>query len=117
MPQQTASSPWLYSSLVLLSAGLLHGAAVAEGPLTAGKPIVLPGGAGGFDWMRVDDGSRRLFATHKGTKSLAVLDLKSERPLPAPTGGTAQGVDVDRKDNKIFLGGGGGRGGGGRGGT
>src|SRR3569833_237052 len=104
MPQQTASTPWLYSSLVLLSAGLLHGAAVAEGPLTAGKPIVLPGGAGGFDWMRVDDASRRLFATHKGTKTLAVLDLKTERPLPAPTVGTAQGVDADRKDNMIFLG-------------
>lgn len=97
-------SVWLGATLALLSAGLLRGSWAANAPLTAGKPIVVPGGAGGFDWMRVDASSRRLFATHKGTKSLAVLDLKTEKPLPSPSVGTAQGVAIDQADNKIFLG-------------
>ena len=72
--------------------------------LKAGKPIVIPGGPGGFDWMRVDGASQRVFATHKGTKSVAVVDLKTDTALPSVTVGTAQGVALDRRDNKIFLG-------------
>src|SRR5581483_5911728 len=73
-------------------------------PLTAQKPIVIPGGPGGFDWMRVDGNSDRVFATHKGTKSLAIVDLKTDTAIPSVTVGTAQGVAIDRQDKKIFLG-------------
>lgn len=73
-------------------------------PLTAGKPITISGGPGGFDWMLVDARSQRVFATHKGTKTVALVDLKTETALPSLPVGTAQGVAVDRKDNKIFLG-------------
>jgi len=54
--------------------------------------------------MRVDANSDRVFATHKGTKSVAIVDLKTDTALPSVTVGTAQGIAIDRRDNKIFLG-------------
>jgi YVTN family beta-propeller protein len=85
--------------------GILALPALADTPaLTAQKPIVIPGGPGGFDWMLVDGRSDRVFATHKGTKTLAGVDLKTDAALPPVTVGTAQGIAIDRRDNKIFLG-------------
>jgi len=99
----------MFSSMkgTLLAAVLLGCAslpALADAPLTAQKPIVIPGGPGGFDYVRVDARSHRVFATHKGTKTLAILDLQTETALPSVTVGMAQGVTIDRRDNKIFLG-------------
>jgi DNA-binding beta-propeller fold protein YncE len=90
------------SAALLLSLSALP--VLAEAPLTAQKPILIPGGSGGFDWMLINGRSDRVFATHKGTKSLAIVDLKTEKPLASVTVGTAQGVAIDRRDNKIFLG-------------
>src|SRR5579871_2840263 len=94
------------SKAILLGAifGLLALPALADEPLKAQKPITIPGGAGGFDWMRVDGNSDRVFATHKGTKSVAIVDLKTDTVLPSVEVGTAQGIAIDRRDNKIFLG-------------
>ena len=89
------------TALVLIG-GALH--APEEAPLKAQKPIVIPGGPGAFDWMFVDGRSDRVFASHKGTKTVAIVDLKTDMALPPVTVGTAQGVAVDRRDNKIFLG-------------
>lgn len=72
--------------------------------LVAQKPIVVPGGPGGYDWMKVDRQMHRLFAAHKGTGTLAVLDLEKETMLPAVQTGAAQGIAVDAADNKIFVG-------------
>ncbi len=85
-------------------ASFASSAAPADAPLKAQTPILIPGGAGGFDWMTVDGHSNRVFATHKGTKTVAVVDLKTDMALPSVEVGTAQGVAMDRKDNKIFLG-------------
>ncbi len=96
-----------YRSLTLMTAALLGLAVLpvlAEAPLKAQKPIVIPGGPGGFDWMLMDGHSERVFATHKGTKTVAIVDLKTDTALPSVEVGTAQGVATDRKDNKIFLG-------------
>ena len=84
--------------------GLVALPALADAPLKAQKPILIPGGPGGFDWMLVDAKSSRVFATHKGTKSVAIVDLKTDTAIAPVTVGTAQGVAVDTKDNKIFLG-------------
>jgi DNA-binding beta-propeller fold protein YncE len=65
---------------------------------------MIAGGSGAFDWMLVDGRSDRVFATHKGTRSVAIVDLKTDMALPSVTVGTAQGVAVDRRDNKVFLG-------------
>lgn len=100
----------LYTRLPLLAAALLGLAALpilagpTDMPLTAQKPIVIPGGPGGFDWMLVDGHSHRVFATHKGTKTLAIVDTATDSAVTPPVVGTAQGVAIDRKDNKIFLG-------------
>ena len=77
--------------------------APADAPLKASKPVLVPGGSGGFDWMLLDSHSHRVFATHKGTKSVAVIDTETEKVTSVEVG-TAQGVAIDRKDNKIFLG-------------
>jgi DNA-binding beta-propeller fold protein YncE len=88
----------------LIAATMLLPALADTLPLKAQKPIVIPGGPGGFDWMQVDGRSDRVFATHKGTKTVAIVDLKTETALPSVNVGTAQGVAMDRRDNKIFLG-------------
>ena len=84
--------------------GLAALPAIAETPLTAQKPIAISGGPGNFDWMLIDANSDRVFATHKGTKSVAVVDLKTDTALPSLPVGMAQGVAIDRADNKIFFG-------------
>lgn len=95
---------WKGSLLAAVLLGCASLPAMADAPLTAQKPIVIPGGPGAFDWMVLDARSHRLFASHKGTKTVAIVDLQSETALPSVTVGTAQGVAVDRRDNKIFLG-------------
>jgi|SRR5579871_1065657 len=90
------------AAVVLLGCASLP--ALADTALTAQKPIVIPGGPGAFDWMLLDARSHRVFASHKGTKTVAIVDLQTETALPPVTVGTAQGVAVDRRDNKIFLG-------------
>ena len=97
----------LLIKIALIGVSLLGLAGLSQhedAPLKAQKPIVIPGGPGAFDWMLVDAKSDRVFATHKGTKSVAVVDLKTDKPLDSVEVGTAQGVAIDRKDNKIFLG-------------
>src|SRR5579871_1247863 len=81
-----------------------HPAPDEAAPLKAQKPIVIPGGPGAFDWMLLDARSHRMFASHKGTKTLAIVDLQTETAVAPATVGTAQGVAIDRPDNKIFLG-------------
>src|SRR5579871_6329259 len=90
------------AAVVLLGRASLP--ALGDTALTAQKPIVIPGGPGAFDWMLLDARSHRVFASHKGTKTVAIVDLKTDMALPPVTVGTAQGVAVDRRDNKIFLG-------------
>lgn len=92
-------------AVVLAAAGLLPAGSQTETlPLKAGKPIVIPGGPGGFDWMLVDGRANRVYATHKGTKSVAVVDLKTEMALPSIAAGTAQGLAIARRENKLYFG-------------
>ncbi len=95
------TSPAILAAVVVAAASA---GVVADPPLKADKPIVIAGGAGGFDWMRIDAASNRVFATHKGTKSVAIVDLNTETALESPAVGTAQGIAFDRQDNKIYLG-------------
>ncbi len=84
---------------------LLASAAFAAPPLKAHPSIVVPGGPGGFDWMLVDRAQNRLYATHGGTKTLTVLDLKTNAVRQIAAGDVA-GVAVDAPDGKVFTGGG-----------
>lgn len=86
------------SGVLLLTAA----AAFAQAPLIASQPIPVPGGPGGFDWMLVDQAKHRLYAAHGGTKTLAVLDLRTEtvRQIVA---GEVSGATVDAPDGKVFV--------------
>ena len=78
-------------------------ALAAAPPLTAQKPVLVPGGAGGYDWMAVDAGTNRLLAAHKGKGTLAVLDLKTNKVTSVPVG-AAQGIAIDTTNDKYFIG-------------
>ncbi len=91
--------------LMALTLTCTAGLANASAPLTPHKPILIPGGAGRFDYMIVDNGMRRLYATHKGTKTLAALNLTTETVLPSAKVGGTQGDAVDAKDHALVLGG------------
>ena len=90
-------------ALSLLGLASLPTVAKKSGPLNAQKPIIVPGGAGGYDWMTVDTDANRLLAAHKGKGTLVVLDLKNNKVTSVPVG-AAQGIAVDAADNKYFVG-------------
>ncbi len=95
----------LYAAATIM---MIAGSAVfasAAAPLKVHEPISIPGGSGRFDYMTVDSGMHRLFATHKGVKQLAVLDLRTKAVMPSINVGTTQGIVVDRKAGTILLGG------------
>lgn len=81
---------------------LTAAAALAQAPLTASRPITMPGGPGGFDWMLVDQARHRLYAAHGGTKTLAALDLNTQK-LQQIAVGEASGAVVDAADGKVFV--------------
>ena len=85
--------------------GFAAAAAFAGAPLTAHPPITVSGGPGGFDWMLVDGVQNRLYATHGGTKTLTVLNLKTGAVRNVAAGDVA-GIAVDAPDGKVFTGGG-----------
>ncbi len=92
-----------FLSLVVMCSSAV--AASATAPLVAHRPIQISGASGRFDYMTVDRGMHRLFATHKGVKQLAVLDLRTQKVLPSVNVGTTQGVAVDARNGTILLGG------------
>jgi DNA-binding beta-propeller fold protein YncE len=67
-------------------------------------PVALPGPVGKFDYMASDVAMGRVLAAHRGAKTLEVVDSKSGQNLPAIEVGHMQGIAIDSKDNKYFLG-------------
>lgn len=98
-----AHSSLLTGTLLFCAFGLAATAHAAP-PLTAHTPITVPGGPGGFDWMLVDHAHNRLYATHSGTKTLAVLDLNTDALRSIATGAVS-GVAVDTAGGRVFTGG------------
>ena len=80
----------------------VFGATEKSAPLKANKPILVPGGAGKFDWMTVDSKRRRLLAAHRDKGTLAVLDLNTNELISSVKTGACQGVIVG--DNHYFAG-------------
>lgn len=96
--------PLTVTSLIALTFSLTALPSLGAPPLTPQKPVVISGGPGGFDWMSVDTPIHRVFATHKGTKSIAVIDTRTGQALPSVPAGTAQGLAVDTVDGTVFAG-------------
>ena len=96
---------FLIRATLSCAVSLAAATAFADAPLTARAPITVPGGPGGFDWMLVDRTQNRLYATHGGTKTLTVLNLKTGAVRNVNAGDVA-GITVDSPDGKVFTGGG-----------
>lgn len=94
----------LLLAAAVIFTGPVGSALGAPGPLIAQKPVLIPGGAGGFDWMTVDVPMHRVMASHKGTKSTAIVDTRTGRALPSAPCGTAQGLAIDTIDGTVFAG-------------
>ena len=76
-------------------------------PLTAQPPIVIPGGAGHFDFMSADPADRLIFACHPGKSSVTVINLRDNTVKDVDAGAEVNGVDVDRHGMKLYAAGGG----------
>jgi DNA-binding beta-propeller fold protein YncE len=82
-------------------------AAHADAPLlTPGKPVTVPGGKAGFDFMTMDAKDHLLLASHPGKGTFVVYNLQTGNLQQLDTDGKVNGEAVDRADNKLFVGGG-----------
>ena len=75
----------------------------AKAPLTPSKPILIPGGAAGFDWMTFDSKQRRMYVAHK-TAGLTVFDLDTSKVVATVPVGEAMGAAFDAVNDKIYVG-------------
>ena len=82
----------------------LHSASAATAPLKADEPILVPDSKGKFDFIEVDTTARRLLANHTQNGTLDVFDLDSGKLIKHCPTGAAQGVGVDEKGGKYFVG-------------
>ena len=92
------------AAVTLAPAPALTVMAAPAPPLTAQKPVLVPGGAGAWDWMTVDSAKRRLLATHKGTGTVALLSLTGKPTVTNLPVGAAQGIAVDTANNQYIAG-------------
>ncbi|MGI4792456.1 MAG: YncE family protein [Janthinobacterium lividum] len=92
---------------IALLGSLADIAVKADTPLmTAGTPVVVPGGPGHFDWMTIDAPRHRLLASHPGKGTLVVYDLKTGNLKQLDTDGEVNGEAIDEVDSKLFVAGG-----------
>lgn len=72
-------------------------------PLTAGQPIVVPGGAGKFDFMNIDAKDRLAFACQPGKSAFVVIDLESGKVKSVSAGTEVNGIDSNSSGKEIFA--------------
>lgn len=89
--------------LHLLLSALVSLAGVQSGPLTAHAPIVIPGGAGKFDFMNIDRKDRLAFACHPGKSAFVVIDLAKETAQNVEIGTEVNGIDADPVGHKVYA--------------
>jgi YVTN family beta-propeller protein len=92
--------PVLASSLLLLATLPQIQAAP---PLEPGKPIVLAGTKGRFDFIAIDAPRRRLLAAHTGNNSLDIIDLDKQTLIKSVPTGAAQGEAIDAKGGRYLA--------------
>jgi DNA-binding beta-propeller fold protein YncE len=91
--------------LIPLSFLIYQSAIVFAGEsVTAETPIILEGPVGKFDFMATDATANRILAAHRGAKTLEVIDLNTGKPTKSVEVGHAQGVAIDLRGHKYFLG-------------
>ncbi len=85
----------------LLLTGLEQGRAADL--LAAGKPLVLSGTRGRFDFLALDVEGRRLLAAHTGNGSLDIIDIDKQEVVKIVPTGAAQSAAVDAKGKRYFA--------------
>ena len=85
----------------LLFVGALPGQAADL--LEAGKPLVLTGTHGRFDFLAMDVEGRRLLAAHTGNGSLDIIDIDKLEVVKIVPTGAAQSAAVDVKGKRYFA--------------
>ena len=92
------------SCALALAHGALAQNTTSVAPLLAHAPIAVAGGSGRFDLLEVDVANHRLLVPHGGNQSLDVFDLETGALIKQiPTGG-ANGVTLDARDGKYYVG-------------
>ena len=71
--------------------------------LEAGKPLVLAGTHGRFDFLAMDVEGRRLLAAHTGNGSLDIIDIDKQEVVKIVPTGAAQSAAVDAKGKRYFA--------------
>jgi DNA-binding beta-propeller fold protein YncE len=72
--------------------------------LKGDAPIAIDGKNGAFDFMAFDSENSRILAAHRGAGTLMVFDSKTGKILSSVPTGAAQGVAVDSKGARYFVG-------------
>jgi len=94
-------------SATVLTGSLIHhtsAAPVPAPPLIAQQPKTVPGGAGHFDIMEVDQARHRLLVAHSSQSSLGVFDLGTGALIREIKTGGANGVAVAAAEGKYYVG-------------
>lgn len=87
-----------------LAQGALAQTIALKAPLVGSAPIGVAGGSGRFDLLEVDAANHHLLVPHGGNSSLDVFDLATGALVKQiPTGG-ANGVAIDARDGKYYVG-------------
>src|SRR4051812_27977801 len=87
-------------AILLLGSGA---PATAADVLSPSEPLLLKGTKGGFDFITIDAGRRRLLAAHTGNNSLDVIDLDQSQLIKSVATGAAQDCVVSSKGDTYLV--------------
>jgi len=101
-----AWTTWAAAAVVVMVAAVVRTSSGADAPpaLTPQTPIVVQRTPGTFGYLEIDDRYRRLLVAHTGSRTLDVIDLNNNNVLRQEEVGEGQGIAVDAKDGKYFVG-------------
>ncbi len=76
----------------------------AQSPLlTPQAPIIVPGGAGHFDFMNIDPVNRLVFACHPGKSSFVMVNLVTGAAKDVDAGTEVNGICADPAGKRVFA--------------
>lgn len=89
--------------LTLILLPLLLSPQAGQPPLVAQAPIVVPGGAGHYDFMNFDGTDRLVLAAHPGKSSFTVVNLDSREVKEVDATCAVNGIDADPAGHKVYA--------------
>lgn len=89
--------------LAFFCAAMAASLGASSAPLSPGKPVLLSGTKGGFDFIRIDPDKERLLLGHRGNASFDVFDIASGKLLKVIGGCRCADAAADTKHGKYFA--------------